>query len=71
MGTTITGEALHEQGRDGARRAKRWLDAIAAARTANGRNDRRHHIAHLQVLQRSDIPRFLSLILISEPTRPY
>ena len=29
MGTTITGEALHEQGRDGARRAKRWLDATS------------------------------------------
>jgi len=45
----------------GDRAARTALDAIAAARTANGRNDRRHHIAHLQVLQRSDIPRFSAL----------
>lgn len=29
MGGAIKGEALHDQGRDGARRAKRWLDATS------------------------------------------
>lgn len=29
MGSAITGEALHEHGRQGARRAKRWLDATS------------------------------------------
>ncbi len=29
MGSAIKGEALHDQGRDGARRAKRWLDATS------------------------------------------
>jgi predicted amidohydrolase YtcJ len=37
------------------------LDAVAAARAVNGGNDNRHHIAHLQVVQPEDIPRFRAL----------
>jgi len=34
------------------------LDALAAARRANGPRDLRHHLAHLQVVHPDDIPRF-------------
>jgi predicted amidohydrolase YtcJ len=34
------------------------LDAIEAARRANGPSDRRHHIAHVQVIHPADLPRF-------------
>jgi predicted amidohydrolase YtcJ len=34
------------------------LDAIAAARRANGNSGLRHHLAHLQVIHPDDIPRF-------------
>ena len=34
------------------------LDAVAAARAANGVRGNRHHLAHLQVVQPEDIPRF-------------
>ncbi len=37
------------------------LDAIEAAIAANGRNDHRHHIAHLQVVHPDDVPRFRAL----------
>jgi predicted amidohydrolase YtcJ len=37
------------------------LDAFQAAREANGVTDNRHHIAHLEVIQPSDIPRFREL----------
>jgi predicted amidohydrolase YtcJ len=37
------------------------LDAVEAAREANEPDDRRHHIAHLQVVQPEDIPRFRAL----------
>ncbi len=37
------------------------LDAIAAARTANGPSDTRPHLAHLQVIDPADIPRFAAL----------
>jgi len=44
---------------DGAVRA--GLDAFAAARATNGPRDNRHHIAHLQLIDAADIPRFASL----------
>ncbi len=44
---------------DGAVRA--GLDAFAAARKANGINDNRHHIAHLQLIHPADLPRFAEL----------
>jgi predicted amidohydrolase YtcJ len=34
------------------------LDAIEAARHANGWNDLRHHIAHIEVIRPDDVPRF-------------
>jgi len=37
------------------------LDAIEAARRANGPGDNRHHIAHLQLIHVEDIDRFASL----------
>ena len=37
------------------------LDAIEAARTANGPSDHRHHISHLEVIDPADIPRFAAL----------
>jgi predicted amidohydrolase YtcJ len=34
------------------------LDAVEAARRANGPRDTRHHIAHIQVIHPDDVPRF-------------
>jgi predicted amidohydrolase YtcJ len=45
----------------GDRAVREALDAIEAARTANGHNDNRHHIAHLQVVHPDDVPRFAAL----------
>ena len=45
----------------GDRAVREALDAIEAARTANGFNDHRHHLAHLQVIHPDDVPRFRAL----------
>jgi predicted amidohydrolase YtcJ len=45
----------------GDRAVREALDAIGAARAANGSNDNRHHIAHLQVVHPDDVPRFAAL----------
>ncbi|WP_262706069.1 MULTISPECIES: amidohydrolase [Streptomyces] len=45
----------------GDRAVREALDALAAARAANGVNDNRHHMAHLQVVHPDDIGRFASL----------
>jgi predicted amidohydrolase YtcJ len=45
----------------GDRAARDGLDALAAARTANGALGRRHHMAHLHVVDPVDIPRFHAL----------
>src|ERR1700683_4530786 len=45
----------------GDRAVRESLDALEAARAANGANDNRHHIAHLQVMHPDDIPRFAAL----------
>jgi predicted amidohydrolase YtcJ len=45
----------------GDRAVREALDAFEAARLANGPNDHRHHIAHLQVMHPDDIPRFAQL----------
>ncbi len=37
------------------------LDAVQAALSANGPRDNRHHLAHIQVIQPDDVPRFASL----------
>ena len=42
----------------GDRAVRNALDALAAARAANGPRGLRHHLAHLQVVHPDDIPRF-------------
>lgn len=49
---------IHSIGDAGVRMA---LDAFAAARTANGARDTRHHIVHLQLIDAVDRPRFAEL----------
>ncbi|WP_236654328.1 amidohydrolase [Streptacidiphilus anmyonensis] len=42
------------------------LDAVAAARAANGPGlDRRHHLAHLQLIHPTDLPRFAQLDVVA------
>ena len=41
------------------------LDALEAAERANGRRDARHHIAHLELINPQDIPRFRRLGVIA------
>jgi predicted amidohydrolase YtcJ len=43
------------------RAVREALDAIEAARTANGMNDLRHHLAHIQIVHPDDLPRFRQL----------
>jgi predicted amidohydrolase YtcJ len=48
---------------DGA--ARDALDAVEAARVANGRRGNRHHVAHLQVVHPDDVPRFARLGVVA------
>jgi hypothetical protein len=41
------------------------LDAVEAARTANGDLGHRHHISHLELIDQADIPRFKALGVIA------
>jgi predicted amidohydrolase YtcJ len=43
------------------RAVREALDAIEAARTTNGYNDLRHHLAHIQIVHPDDLPRFRTL----------
>ena len=45
----------------GDRAVREVLDALEAARRVNGTTDRRHHVAHLQVVDPADRPRFRAL----------
>lgn len=45
----------------GDRAVRSALDALQAARAANGDSGLRHHLAHLQVVHPDDIPRFAAL----------
>ncbi len=45
----------------GDRAIRMTLDALAAARVANGARDSRHAIAHLELIDSADIPRFRTL----------
>jgi predicted amidohydrolase YtcJ len=54
----------------GDRAVREALDAIEAARWANGPSDRRHHLAHLQVVDPADIPRFRALDAVAN-IQPY
>jgi hypothetical protein len=49
----------------GDRAVRETLDALAAARQRNGPRDARHHIAHLQLIDPTDLPRFRSLGVIA------
>ena len=54
----------------GDRAVRSALDALAAAREANGRNDHRHHVAHLQLPDPADVPRLRELGVIAN-IQPY
>jgi predicted amidohydrolase YtcJ len=41
------------------------LDAVAAARAANGGRDHRHHVSHLEVIHPDDLPRFRELGVVA------
>ena len=41
------------------------LDALEAAEKANGRRDARHHVAHLELIEPPDIPRFRRLGVVA------
>jgi predicted amidohydrolase YtcJ len=45
----------------GDRAVREALDAFQAARAGGGGRDRRHHIAHIQVIHPEDVPRFRAL----------
>ena len=49
----------------GERAVREALDAIEAARTANGPGDHRHHISHIQVVHPDDLPRFHRLGVVA------
>jgi hypothetical protein len=49
----------------GDRAVRSALDAIHAARSSNGANDHRHHIAHLQLPQPADVPRLRDLGVVA------
>jgi predicted amidohydrolase YtcJ len=49
----------------GDRAVRTALDAVAAARAANPDTDLRHHIAHIQVVQPEDVPRFAELGVVA------
>lgn len=49
----------------GDRAVRDALDAVAAARAANGPSDGRHHLAHLQVVAEADTPRFAEVDAIA------
>ena len=54
----------------GDRAVRNALDAVAAARAANGPSDTRPHVAHIQVIHPDDIPRFGSLGVVAN-AQPY
>jgi predicted amidohydrolase YtcJ len=49
----------------GDRAVREALDAFEAARTMNGLHDRRHHIAHIQVIHPDDVGRFAELAVVA------
>jgi predicted amidohydrolase YtcJ len=49
----------------GDRAVRETLDAVEAARTANGPGGGRHHVSHLQVVHPDDLPRFRALSVIA------
>jgi predicted amidohydrolase YtcJ len=49
----------------GDRAVRNALDAVEAARQANGWSDGRHHISHIQVIATEDLPRFRRLGVVA------
>ena len=49
----------------GERANREALDAVEAARTANGMSDTRPHVAHIQVVHPDDLPRFRRLRVVA------
>jgi predicted amidohydrolase YtcJ len=49
----------------GDRAVRMSLDAVEAARSANGHTDTRPHVAHIQVIHPDDLPRFNALGMIA------
>ncbi len=49
----------------GDRAVRQALDAVEAARNANGWSDARHHVAHIQVIDPEDLPRFRRLGVVA------
>jgi hypothetical protein len=49
----------------GDRAVREALDAVEVARSANGPNDLRHHLAHIQVVHPDDVPRFVELGVVA------
>jgi predicted amidohydrolase YtcJ len=49
----------------GDRAIRNALDAVEAAQRTNGVSDRRHHIAHVQVIQPTDLARFGALGVVA------
>ncbi len=49
----------------GDRAVREALDAVAAARRANGPGNGRHHISHIQVVHPDDLPRFRALSVLA------
>jgi hypothetical protein len=49
----------------GDRAVRDTLDALEAAEKANGRRDARHHVAHLELIEPPDIPRFRRLGVVA------
>jgi predicted amidohydrolase YtcJ len=49
----------------GDRAVRIGLDAVEAAREVNGPSDNRHHIAHLQLIHPTDVPRFAELGVVA------
>ncbi|HEX5147706.1 MAG TPA: amidohydrolase [Candidatus Limnocylindrales bacterium] len=54
----------------GERAVRESLDAVAAARRANGVSDTRPHIAHIQVIHPDDLSRFRDLAVVAN-AQPY
>jgi predicted amidohydrolase YtcJ len=49
----------------GDRAVRETLDAFETAVQRNGRNDNRHHVAHIQMISREDVPRFRDLGVVA------
>lgn len=49
----------------GDRAVRNSLDAVEAARAAHGARGNRHHIAHLQLVDPADVPRFAALDVVA------